>query len=85
VRLKAVGLTTGMSFHLPLTQELIGDAHGLTTIHVNRTLQRLRQDNLTAMEARRVTILDFKTLSLPCEFEASYSASAPRHCTLRPG
>jgi hypothetical protein len=72
VRLKAVGLTTGMSFHLPLTQELIGDAHGPTTIHVNRTLQRLRQDNLTAMEARRVTILDFETLSLRCDFEVSY-------------
>lgn len=72
VRLNAAGLTTGMSFHLPLTQELIGDALGLTTIHVNRTLQRLRQDNLIAMEARRVTILDFKTLSLLCDFEASY-------------
>ena len=72
VRLNAAGLTTGMSFHLPLTQELIGDALGLTTIHVNRTLQRLRQDNLIAMEARRVTILDFKTLSLRCDFEVSY-------------
>lgn len=72
VRLRTVGLTSGMSFHLPLTQELIGDALGLTTIHVNRTLQRLRQDNLIALEARRVTILDFKALSLLCDFEASY-------------
>ena len=39
VRLKAVGLTDGMSFHMPLTQKLIGDARGLTTIDVDRTLR----------------------------------------------
>ena len=40
VRLKSADLTDNMSFELPLTQELIADALGLTTVHVNRTMLR---------------------------------------------
>lgn len=39
VRLTRAGMTEGMTFYMPLTQELIGDALGLTTIHVNRTFR----------------------------------------------
>ncbi len=46
VRLKSAGLAKDMSFELPLTQELIGDALGLTTVHVNRTMRSLREDKL---------------------------------------
>jgi len=45
-----------MSFEAPLTQELIADALGLTTIHVNRTLRCLRQDKLVEMDGKKVTI-----------------------------
>jgi CRP-like cAMP-binding protein len=48
-----VGLTDGMSFPLPLTQELIGDALGLTTIHVNRTLRLLRENHLIEIDGKR--------------------------------
>jgi hypothetical protein len=72
VRLKAVGLTDGMSFHMPLTQELIGDALGLTTIHVNRTLRLLREDHLIEIDGKRVTIVDFEALSLLSDFATSY-------------
>jgi len=72
VRLKRVGLTTGMSFQAPLTQELIADALGLTAIHVNRTLRCLRQDKLVALDEKKVTILDFEALSLLSDFENSY-------------
>ena len=72
VRLKRAGLTEGMSFHAPLTQELIGDALGLTAIHVNRTLRCLRQDKLVALDGKKVTILDFEALSLLSDFENSY-------------
>jgi CRP-like cAMP-binding protein len=72
VRLKASGLTEGMSFESPLTQELIGDAVGLTTVHVNRTLRSLREDKLVAVDGKRVTILDFEALSLVSDFENSY-------------
>ena len=72
VRSKLAGLTKGMSFHAPLTQELIGDALGLTTIHVNRTLRCLREDKLIAVDGKQVTILDFEALSLLSDFENSY-------------
>jgi CRP-like cAMP-binding protein len=81
VRLDAVHLTDGMTFSIPLTQELIADALGLTTVHVNRTLRALREDKLIAMDGHSVTILDFETLSLLSDFENSYLRDAAR--TLR--
>jgi CRP-like cAMP-binding protein len=78
VRLKTVGLTEAMSFHMPLTQELIGDALGLTTIHVNRTLRLLREDHLIEIDGKKVTILDFEALSLLCDFETSYLGESAR-------
>ena len=78
LRLKAVGLTEDMSFQMPLTQELIGDAVGLTTVHVNRTLRSLRDDKVIAIDGKRVTILDFEALSLLCDFENSYLGESAR-------
>lgn len=76
VRLKASGLAKDMSFDLPLTQELIGDAVGLTTVHVNRTMRSLREDKLIAIDGKHVTILDFEGLSLISDFENSYLGAA---------
>lgn len=72
VRLSSAGLVQGKSFHMPLTQELIGDALGLTTIHVNRTLRALREDALITIEGKCVTIGDFDALSALSDFEHSY-------------
>ena len=44
--------------HLPLTQEHIGDATGLTFVHVNRVLRELRQDGIVEFHYRRLRILD---------------------------
>jgi DNA-binding transcriptional regulator LsrR (DeoR family) len=41
-RLKAVGLVEDLSCVWPYTQAEIGDALGLSTVHVNRTLQEIR-------------------------------------------
>jgi CRP-like cAMP-binding protein len=78
VRLNGVPLTNGMTFSIPLTQELIADALGLTTVHVNRTLRALREDKLIAMDGHSVTILDFEALSLLSDFENSYLGEAAR-------
>jgi CRP-like cAMP-binding protein len=72
VRSKRAGLSKDMTFYAPVTQELIGDALGLTMIHVNRTLRLLREHNLIAIEGKQVTILDFEALSQACDFEQSY-------------
>jgi CRP-like cAMP-binding protein len=76
VRLTGAGLTKDMSFEMPLTQELIGDAVGLTAVHVNRTMRSLREDKLIAMDGKRVMVLDFEALCLICDFEHSYLGSA---------
>lgn len=46
------------SFVLGLTQEEIGDAVGLTAVHVNRMLRQLEDQGLIARIAGRVTVLD---------------------------
>ena len=67
-----------MSFNMPLTQELIGGALGLTTVHVNRTLRSLREDKLILIDGKRVTILDFDALSLVSDFDNSYLGETAR-------
>ncbi|WP_375383467.1 Crp/Fnr family transcriptional regulator [uncultured Sphingomonas sp.] len=44
------------SFAFPLTQEQVADALGLTSVHVNRTMQQLRTDGVVATENRRMVI-----------------------------
>lgn len=51
------------SFTMPLTQQQIGDHTGLTIVHVNRVLRRLREENLATCQLRRVTIHDVPRLA----------------------
>ncbi len=46
------------SFDLPLTQKDIGDAVGLTKVHVNRTLGEMERRGMIERTGRRVRILD---------------------------
>ena len=46
------------SFDLPLTQELIGNALGLTPAHVNRTMKLLRASGMVALKNRRLTVTE---------------------------
>ncbi len=43
VRLQAVGLSDGITWSFPVTQVELGDATGLSVVHVNRTLKHLRE------------------------------------------
>lgn len=58
-RLGRVGLADQGVYRCPLTQEQIGDVLGLTAVHVNRTLQALRRDNLVSVDRPLVVIRDF--------------------------
>lgn len=71
-RLKAVGLTQDQSCDFPLTQGDIADATGLTSVHVNRTLQELRRNTLIELHGRRLTILDMPTLKRAAMFNDNY-------------
>jgi CRP-like cAMP-binding protein len=72
LRMKAVGLTTDNSCPLPLTQAQIGDALGLSNVHVNRTLQELRAENLLEWEDGVLTVKDWKGLKRAGEFDPIY-------------
>ena len=72
IRLKMVDLVNGSSFQLPLTQIDLGEACGLTGVHVNRTLRALREDGMLAFRGGEVTILDFERFARVAEFEPDY-------------
>jgi CRP-like cAMP-binding protein len=62
-RLRAGDGSIGESFPLALTQEEVGDATGLTAVHVNRMLRQLEEEGLIAREGQRVTIRDERALA----------------------
>jgi CRP-like cAMP-binding protein len=72
VRLGIVGLAEDFGYDLPLTQELLGEALGLTSVHVNRTLQQLRNDGLLEFRQGRLTIKDWDALQATAEFDPAY-------------
>ena len=71
-RLRAVGLTNGCSYGLPFTQTELGDALGLSTVHVNRTLQEMRGEGLIEFQHGRLTILDWTRLKAAAQFDPGY-------------
>jgi len=62
-RLKSRGLIDSFTFPFPLKQEDIAETLGLTAVHVNRTLHKLRQENLLVLHKHEVTILDYEKLN----------------------
>lgn len=71
-------------FELPLTQEQIADALGLTAVHVNRTIQQLRAEGLIERSGRGVTIADMDALRRIGEFNPAYLHDGRDEATLRP-
>lgn len=72
VRMKNVGLVEDLRYDLPLTQEEIGDALGLTAVHVNRVLQRLRSEDLISFRRGSLIIHDYERLEKASGFNANY-------------
>jgi CRP-like cAMP-binding protein len=72
LRLKAVGLTNGHSFEAPITQSEIGEATGLSTVHVNRSVQKLRLEGLITLEKARCTIKSWEGLKQAAGFDPTY-------------
>jgi CRP-like cAMP-binding protein len=72
LRFKAVGLANGNDFELPLTQAELADALGLSTVHVNRTIQELRGKNLIVLRGGSVTVSDWEALKAAGEFDPTY-------------
>lgn len=71
-RLRLVGLADKQSYSLPLTQEILADTLGLSIVHINRTLRKLRERGLVRVQRRQVVIPDVGRLSAAALFEGEY-------------
>ncbi len=74
----AVGLAEGNTCLWPLTQAELGDALGLTTVHVNRVLQGLRAAGLITITKRHLIVDDWERLKALGEFNSTYLHQVPR-------
>jgi CRP-like cAMP-binding protein len=72
VRLKQSTPGDAMAYELPMTQEQLGDALGLTPVHVNRVLKSLETDGLIARKKRQVSVIDWAGLRDAAEFNERY-------------
>ena len=72
VRLQITGLASEDSYDFPLTQVQLADCLGLTSVHVNRTLQQLRKDGLIELRERRLRILRLAELKRLADFDPGY-------------
>jgi CRP-like cAMP-binding protein len=72
VRGKAAGLADGWTCPLPLSQELVSDALGMTAVHVNRMMQLLRRSGAVEWRSGVLTIRDWERLSELAAFDPKY-------------
>jgi CRP-like cAMP-binding protein len=71
-RREAAGLGGAERFELPMTQEEIADATGLTTVHVNRTLQALGREGVIVRKGRQFQISDWHRMREVADFDPAY-------------
>lgn len=72
VRLEVLGLGDRSSYELPMTQEQLADATGLTCVHVNRTLMELEARGLITRTVRYVAVADWPSLKEAGDFDEAY-------------
>lgn len=72
VRMHAAGIIDAADFHLPVTQEQLGDATGMTSVHVNRTLKALAKDGIINHSGRWIAIKDWDKIRQKGDFNPLY-------------
>jgi len=72
LRAEVAGIGESTHYDLPLTQEQLADAVGLTSVHVNRTLMRLEEEGHIRRERRTIQIDDWQKLAKVADFEPRY-------------
>ena len=71
-RLRSVELADKDGFNLPMTQTELGNATGMSAVHVNRSFQELRAAKLVASEDRYLRILNWPQLQKVAGYETRY-------------
>jgi CRP-like cAMP-binding protein len=72
LRLEAAGLAENHRYELPMTQEQLADAVGLTSVHVNRVLKQLGEEGLIRRERRSIVIDDWQRMRDAGDFSDRY-------------
>ena len=73
LRLKVAGLGEQAGWELPMTQEQLADATGMTSVHVNRSISALEAQGLIERPSpRSIVIADWKKLTAAGDFDGNY-------------
>lgn len=73
LRLKIAGIGNNGGYELPMTQEQLGDATGLTSVHVNRTIKALEAEGLIERtDPRSIHMGDWRKLADAGDFDSNY-------------
>lgn len=72
VKLEVVGLARDHAYYLPLTQSELGDALGLSNVHVNRVLRELRTNGWITLHGGKLEIEEWRELTNLCGFDPTY-------------
>ena len=78
MRLEALGLTEEYGYELPMTQEQLADALGLTPVHVNRTLKALEAEGLLIRNKRNIAFPDWERMRGVGDFNQRYLHLEPQ-------
>jgi CRP/FNR family transcriptional regulator, anaerobic regulatory protein len=76
-RLRQRRLGGPSTFNMPLTQQQLGDHLGLTVVHVNRVLRRLRETAVMTARGHMVVIHDMPALRRRAQLDDDGSGGAP--------
>jgi CRP-like cAMP-binding protein len=76
-RLRVIGRLNGTSFEMPLTQEEIGEALGITAVHANRVIRQLREHGVVELQRGRVNVLDEGKFRELADFDNRYLHQSP--------
>ncbi len=76
-RLRVIGRLDDNGFEMPLTQEEIGEALGITGVHVNRVVRQLREDGVVELQRGRVHVLDESKFRDLADFDDRYLHRSP--------
>lgn len=73
LRLQVTGIGEQTGYELPMTQEQLADATGLTAVHVNRTIRGLERDGLIdRVHPRSIHIGNWRRLAEAGDFDSHY-------------
>ena len=72
LRIEFAGRGNRRDFELAITQPQLGEAVGLTPVHVNRTLRALREQEILTVTGRRYQVRDWDRLTAIGDFDPLY-------------